>query len=127
MGQIKEHLQLKNNYTNKEDRISFSFEVIKCNKEYDDSCKSDEEIDIVLQQIYFTFFILDNNVVLANPDKIGYNPITTHERFYSQFKLQLGSYRDNNNFYNYNKVTTNDNKWWPFGKSRQYQFINLGE
>lgn len=45
MATIKDDLVLKNGYSNKEDRISFSIQAVLCDSQAGETCASDEKID----------------------------------------------------------------------------------
>ena len=40
---------MKNGYTNTEDRVSFSVEIVRCNPDEGDICKPETEVTKVLQ------------------------------------------------------------------------------
>jgi hypothetical protein len=62
MDLIKDKLKVRGYYQNKIDRISFSIQAVVCNEEYDDQCQSKESVRSLLSQIYFTSYILEENV-----------------------------------------------------------------
>ena len=50
MQAIKDDLQIKNSYTNQNERISFSFEVVRCSvPPPGKTCKDDTEMDALLE------------------------------------------------------------------------------
>lgn len=106
---MKEYLSIKNGYSNQKDRHSFSLEILKCNGQ---KCQADPSISKLLDEIYFNIYILDEEVELGNFDK----PLAVVDSFHSQFKLDLDSYRDNNNFLVYNDFIAKDQRfklWYP--------------
>ena len=48
---MEENIKLKNGYTNKTERVSFSFDIVRCNKEFDKGCESSKKIKQVLKEI----------------------------------------------------------------------------
>jgi len=70
-------LKLKNGYFNTTERISFSIEIIKCNKKTDPSCKAEEAIEKLLTQTQFNLFLLEENIDFANKENIGKRPVIT--------------------------------------------------
>jgi hypothetical protein len=67
------------------------------------NCKSDGSIEKLLQNIQFTFNILEGSIQFANTDKVA-SPVKTRDAFHSQFQLSLSKYIDNNNFLRINEV-----------------------
>lgn len=51
---------VKNDYANETERISFSLDIVKCNKDTNKNCKSDKEIEHFLNNIYLTVFTSEN-------------------------------------------------------------------
>lgn len=61
-GEISKWFRVKNGYTNYRERISFAVEVIKCSKDQNPNCKSEEEIGKVLDLMYFTFYYIEEKI-----------------------------------------------------------------
>ena len=55
---LNEYFVIKNGYTNRTERLSFSIEIHKCNDRYNPECKPNEEIVDLLDKIYFNFYML---------------------------------------------------------------------
>jgi hypothetical protein len=70
-------LRLKNSYSNKEDRVSFSIQGVLCNDESseiyekDSECASDSDIDDFLESVYMTMNILEESIMFGEPGNIG--------------------------------------------------------
>jgi len=94
---VLDDYRVMNGYTNYTDRNSFAVEIIKCNINKNKNCKSENDIAKVLDLIYFTFYYLEESIQFAN-NKLGNRPIETRDVYHSQFKLDLNSYIDNNNY-----------------------------
>lgn len=62
MDKIKDELKVKNSYSNKEDRVSFSIQAVNCNIEEDSNCESAENIKDFFESLYFTTYILEEQV-----------------------------------------------------------------
>ena len=84
---LKDKFQLKNGYTSS-DRISFSIEVSQCVpiitfKGFDSisSCKSPSEIGDFLNKIYFTSYMLEENVEFGNVKNVGQRPILSNDKY----------------------------------------------
>ena len=41
---LRDHLQIKNGYSNETERISFELNIVKCKKSEDVNCKLDREV-----------------------------------------------------------------------------------
>ena len=68
-------IKIKNGYSNYTERVSFSFEIIECSKSQDQSCKEEGEIKNLLDNIFFTFFYVNENVEFGDKTSIGSRPI----------------------------------------------------
>ena len=84
MEKIKEHFEVKNGYINKHERVSFSVEIVKCNDDIheDVQCKNDAT-PLILEQIYFTLYNLEEMIDFKNPDKLKKRPIRAEVKFHS--------------------------------------------
>ena len=80
---MKEHLQIKNGYTNIKDRVSFSIEIHTCDQNTDSSCKSNEEIENLLKKMYFTMYYLEEAVSFKDSSLLNKRPLKTKETFHS--------------------------------------------
>ena len=56
---IAEYYEIKNGYTNSTERISFSIEIVKCNRELGEECHDDQYVEKVLSYMYFTVYYLE--------------------------------------------------------------------
>jgi hypothetical protein len=65
-------MKLKNSYSNLQDRTSFSIVAAICT-ETDGTCEDIENINLLLEKLYFTMFILEEMVEFS--DQIGVRPI----------------------------------------------------
>ena len=97
MEKLKNELKVKNQYSNKKDRVSFSIQAVLCDQE-DDDCADINHIDEFLKDTYFTAYILEENVEFGDISNIGLRPVSVNDRFHSQFVLKSTEYKDNNNF-----------------------------
>ena len=66
----------------------------------------------------FTIYYLEENIEFGNSENYKKRPTVTNDIFHSQFKIKLGTYRDNNNFLKINNVQTNDERYMVFRNSR---------
>ena len=80
-----DELKVKNGYSNQTERISFQVEIHKCSGE--NSCRDTADITNLLDNVYFTFYNLEENVEFGNPSNIGKRPIRGSDAFHSQFQL----------------------------------------
>ena len=55
-------MKLKNAYTNSNERVSFAVEIIKCDINEDSTCKTELEIEGLLNELYFTLYYLKDHV-----------------------------------------------------------------
>ena len=84
IDKIEDYLQIKNGYNNKDERISFSVEIVKCNDTPSVTCRNDAT-EAILEQVYFTLYNLEEIIDFKNPDKLKSRPIRTEVKFHSQF------------------------------------------
>ena len=73
----------------------------------------------------FTVFYVKEDAVLGNHDYMDVRPVLSQDAFHSQFRLKLNEYRDNNNYFVHNKISTNDNRLWPYRLPNQFQYLSL--
>ena len=116
---------MKNGYSNYDDRVSYSVEIVKCNPEVDKDCKNDALAEKLLSQIFFTLYNIEELVDFKNPEKLKGRPIRTQDSFHSQFQLKVDRYRDNNNFLRLNKVEASDDRINVYGSPNHFQFFDI--
>jgi hypothetical protein len=75
MDLLKEELRVKNSFSNKKERVSFSIQAVNCDQEKDSSCETKENISELFNSIYFTAYILEENIEFGDVDSIGKRPI----------------------------------------------------
>lgn len=85
INKIADYFQIKNAYANTTERISFSVEIVKCNPEFSQTCKSDETVQKFLDVVYFTMYNIEEVVDFKNNHKVGSRPVRTTNKFHSQF------------------------------------------
>ena len=83
MESIKDQLVIKNGYSNKKERISFSIQAVLCNAEAGETCAPDEDIDTLLESIYFTMYVLEESIAFGQIENIGSRPISVDDTFHS--------------------------------------------
>jgi hypothetical protein len=110
MNTIKDILRVKNSYTDKDERVSFSMQAVACDSDTEE-CADPTAIEQFFEDIYFTIYILKENIAFGDNSNIGQRPISVNDQFHSQFILNANQYRDNNNYIQFNKVTTFDDKF----------------
>ena len=101
---IKHMLKMKNIYSDLDDRRSFSLEIIRCKEDPNDpsfKCKTKDEMNLLFPELYFTFYYIEENIAFGDSTNIGKRPITSSDKFHSQFQIELGKSRDNNNYLSY--------------------------
>ena len=86
MEKIKDDLKVKNSYSNKKERVSFSIQAVLCDQP-NENCADPEKIDQFLKDIFFTSYILEENVEFGDISNIGKRPISVNDKFHSQFML----------------------------------------
>lgn len=59
---MKDYWRIKNGYTNYDERISFNIAVVVCNNDTDSNCATKDDIDFLLDKLYFTFYVVEDNV-----------------------------------------------------------------
>ena len=105
MNSIKDFLRVKNSYNDKDERVSFSMQAVSCDSDVEE-CADPASIDQFFEDIYFTLYVLLENIAFGDNSSIGKRPVAVHDQFHSQFVLNPNQYRDNNNYIQFNKVTT---------------------
>ena len=118
---MKDYWRIKNGYTNYDERISFNIAVVVCNNDTDSNCATKDDIDFLLDKLYFTFYVVEDNVSFS---EVGQKPFYTVDKFHSQFVLSRTTYRDNNNFINVNKASSSDARYSITSDSNDYFFLN---
>ena len=108
MNSIKDDLVIKNGYSNKKERISFSIQAVLCNTKAGETCASNENLDLFLESMYFTMYVLEETIAFGQKENIGKKPISVTDKFHSQFQLNRLKYKDNNNFIQFNDVEADD-------------------
>ena len=83
MESIKDHLVIKNGYSNKKERISFSIQAVLCNAEAGETCAPNGDIDTLLESIYFTMYVLEESIAFGQIENIGSRPISVDDTFHS--------------------------------------------
>ena len=68
LDSVKDHLRVKNDYSNVDDRDSFQIEIVKCNKSRSKNCRDNAATQKMLDTIFFTFYYIDVNVEFGNID-----------------------------------------------------------
>ena len=110
-----QYLQIKNGYNAIKERQAFSIKIYKCNDENRPKgslpCHSDAVIQKLNKLLVFTIYQTEADVEFGNPELVGKSPLHISDKFHSQFQLNIGEYRDNNNYFQYNKVITEDNRF----------------
>jgi hypothetical protein len=79
-----ELLRLEGKYTNTSFRQSFSMEMMKCNSQFNDDCKGDNEQKEFFDMFYYTFYVLQGSVQFTE-DNLAEYPLVTERKFHSQF------------------------------------------
>jgi hypothetical protein len=80
-------LKIKNEYLNKESRMSFSIEFHLCDPEYRSDCKPNQKVKNMLDHLMFNIYVLSDSVEMGNPENYKESPLVTVDTFHSQFKL----------------------------------------
>lgn len=124
MKTIKNKLRVKNSYTDQDERVSFSIQAVACDNETE-TCADPGAVEKFFEDVYFTAYILKENIAFGEKSNIGKRPVSVNDQFHSQFMLNPGQYRDCNNFVEFNKVTTSDNKWSLLSKKQEFGFLNF--
>ena len=78
MKSIKEILRVKNSYTDKDERVSFSMQVVSCDRDIED-CADLDSIDKFFEDIYFTLYILKENIAFGDISNIGKRPVSVND------------------------------------------------
>ena len=79
----------------------------------------------MLSHLMFNVFILSDDVELGNNENFGSSPIISKDVFHSQFKLNLETYRDNNNFLVHNHISTSDARYDPTETTKTFEFLEM--
>jgi len=79
---IKDYFMIKNGYSNDEDRVSFSVEIVKCNEEEGETCKNKELVSKLLNSMYFTMYNIEETIDFKDPDKMMERPVRTLNKFH---------------------------------------------
>ena len=98
LDSIKDLLRVKNAYSNRDERVSFSIQAVVCNDATDSTCASSVNIDGLLGSVHFTTHVLHENLVFGEPENIGSKPTSIKDSFHSQFSLDRQRYVDYSNF-----------------------------
>jgi hypothetical protein len=83
MESIKDDFVIKNGYSNKKERISFSIQAVLCNEVAGETCTTNENIDTLLESIYFTMYVLEESIAFGYVENIGKRPISVDDSFHS--------------------------------------------
>jgi hypothetical protein len=84
ISKLGHNWSIKNNYANQKDRHSFSIKILKClNTATDQSCASDEKIEEVFKNMYFTIYLLKEDVNFSDESNYRGNPIIIKDEFFS--------------------------------------------
>ena len=81
-GDIVDYYKVENSYTNMTKRDSFAFEVVKCSPIHSSECKSDNDIAIVLDLIYFTMYYVSEQIQFGS-NELKELPIKASEEYHS--------------------------------------------
>ena len=76
---IKNFWKIKNGYSNAKDRISFTIQAVLCNDQAQ-TCAPEEDIDFLLEQLYFTMNVVEDRVLFGDNDT---HPYRTIDQFHS--------------------------------------------
>lgn len=79
---MQDYWRIKNSYTNYDERHSFNIAVVVCNNETagSEGCATKDDIDFLLERLYFTFYVVEDNVQFS---EVGENPYFTIDKFHS--------------------------------------------
>lgn len=103
-------------------------EIHKCNRTRNPNCKSDEEIERGLNQVYFTFYTIQEREVFVVPEQGEYtnhSHILTKDIFHSQFQLGLDKYIDNNNFFRIHSMRIKDHRFKVWTRPMTTTFLDF--
>lgn len=115
-----DYWKIKNSYSNDTERKSFSLEIRKCMETPKNKCKSPNEVQQFLNNVYFTVYYTQTNTELFHPDHEG----SVLDAFHGQFQLKLDQYLDNNNFLRLNAVMNQDHRFLIWKKALRYHFLD---
>ena len=79
---LKEDYKVYNGYTDAS-RKSFAVEIIKCTPDIRDDCKPHADIQKVVDEIYFTFYYLEEYIQWNEGNEMLERPITTRDVYHS--------------------------------------------
>lgn len=81
--QFKDLIKVKGSYSNNIERYSFSIEIHHCNLAHNPNCKPDEEIEMLMNSIFFTLYTVQAKVQFVNEYNPGASPIIVRDDFHS--------------------------------------------
>tara|TARA_B110000285_G_C14934631_1_gene518970 strand:+ start:147 stop:434 length:288 start_codon:yes stop_codon:yes gene_type:complete len=79
---LKDQLRVKNSYSNKEERISFSIQAVNCDNSTED-CQEFSIIEKFFDNMFFTVYVLEENIEFGDVANIGKKPLSTTDTFHS--------------------------------------------
>ena len=65
-AKLKDFYKLKNNYNNREDKVSISFEIALCGNERDDCVTDEQVISTLLENMLFSLHFFEEKVDFNN-------------------------------------------------------------
>jgi hypothetical protein len=74
---------------NKKNRKSFSFQILQCNSNLNPDCKSQEEIKLLMNNLYFNLYTIEKEIEIGGSWAPGEYPIVTKESLQQQFQLNI--------------------------------------
>ena len=75
--------KLKNGYSSSRDRTSFSIDITTCNTlQVKRGCKSDKDIERLLNSLVFTSYFVMEGIDFENPDNLGKRPVSQSVRYF---------------------------------------------
>ena len=78
MNSIQDILRVKNKYTDKDERVSFSMQAVSCDRDIED-CADPDSIEKFFEDIYFTLYILKENIAFGDISNIGKRPVSVND------------------------------------------------
>lgn len=82
MDYLKEFYKIKNGFTNHTERVSFSMEVHLCDANVpSNECASNSEMELVVKQLFFTMYLLEETIELDSKDNLGKRPTMIKDVF----------------------------------------------
>lgn len=82
MKTIQDIIRVKNSYTDKDERVSFSMQAVACDSALEE-CAEPASIEKFFEDIYFTIYILKENVKFGDKSTIGKRPVSVNDQFHS--------------------------------------------